>query len=193
MKKIYLMVSYTGTVLSNLIRLYTNKEYTHVSISLDVELNQLYSFGRLNPYNAFIGGFVREGKDIGTFKRFKNTKVAIYSLEVADENYERAKYIIDTIKTNKEEYKFNLLGLFLVAFHKRIYRRKAFYCAEFVKYILEKSKSVDKKLPDIIKPADFEKIHGIRLEYKGLLRHYHYEKTYSFKELYSKRKIFSLK
>ena len=122
MKKIYIMVSYTGTILSNLIRLYTNKEYTHVSISLDVELMELYSFGRLNPYNAFIGGFVKEGKDIGTFKRFKNTKVAIYSLDVADENYKNVKQIIYTIKRNKEEYKFNLLGLFLVAFHKRIYR-----------------------------------------------------------------------
>ena len=45
MQKIYIMVSYTGTILSNLIRFYTKKEYTHVSISLDVELNELYSFG----------------------------------------------------------------------------------------------------------------------------------------------------
>lgn len=189
MKKIYIMVSYTGTILSNLIRLYTNKEYTHVSISLDIELMELYSFGRLNPYNAFIGGFVKEGKDIGTFKRFKNTKVAIYSLDVADENYRNVKQMIDTIKRNKEEYKFNLLGLFLVAFHKRIYRRKAFYCAEFVKYILEKSKSIDRNLPEIVKPEDFEKINGIRLEYKGLLRNYHYKKTYSFKKLYFNNKI----
>ena len=144
MKKIYIVLAHTGTILSRIIKMKTGAEYTHSSIALDENLKKMYSFGRKYPYIAFIGGFVREGADFGTFKRFKNTKVAIYSLDVADENYERAKYIIDTIKTNKEEYKFNLLGLFLVAFHKRIYRRKAFYCAEFVKYILEKSDALKK-------------------------------------------------
>ena len=60
MKKIYIMVSYTGTILSNLIRMYTGKEYTHVSISLDIKLHEMYSFGRIHPSNAFVGGFVRE-------------------------------------------------------------------------------------------------------------------------------------
>lgn len=189
MQKIYIMVSYTGTILSNLIRFYTKKEYTHVSISLDVELNELYSFGRLNPYNAFIGGFVKEGKDIGTFKRFKNTRVAIYSLEIEDENYERIKSIINSIKENKEEYKFNLLGLFLVMFHKKLHRKKAFYCAEFVQYVLENSKAIDEKLPKIIKPEDFRHLNGITLEYKGLFRSYNYRKTYSFQYLCKKAQI----
>ena len=87
MKKIYIMVSYTGTILSNLIRMYTGKEYTHVSISLDIKLHEMYSFGRIHPYNAFVGGFVREGKNFGTFKRFKKTKAAIYSIEVEDDQY----------------------------------------------------------------------------------------------------------
>ena len=186
MKKIYIMVSYTGTILSNLIRMYTRKEYTHVSISLDMQLKELYSFGRINPYNAFIGGFVREGKNFGTFKRFKKTKVAIYSLDVKDENYERAKEMINSIKERKEEYKFNFIGLFLVMFHKKINRKKAFYCAEFVKYVLENSKSIDEKLPQIVKPEDFQNIDGITLEYKGLFRSYNYKKTYAFQNLYKK-------
>ena len=71
MKKIYIMVSYSGTLLSNLIKMYTRKEYTHVSISLDIKLQEMYSFGRIHPYNAFIGGFVREGKNFGTLKKLK--------------------------------------------------------------------------------------------------------------------------
>ena len=187
MKKIYIMVSYSGTLLSNLIKMYTRKEYTHVSISLDIKLQEMYSFGRIHPYNAFIGGFVREGKNFGTFKRFKKTKIAIYPLEVKDENYEEARRTINKIKERREEYKFNFIGLFLVMFHKKIKRRKAFYCAEFVKYVLEKSKAVDKNLPQIVKPEDFQKINGITLEYKGLLRTYNYKKTYSFQNLYRKR------
>ncbi len=57
------MLTFTGTILSRVVKLYTKKEYSHVSIALDENLEEMYSFGRLNPYIAFIGGFVREGID----------------------------------------------------------------------------------------------------------------------------------
>jgi len=69
------------------IKKYTKDEFSHVSISLDVDLNEMYSFGRLNPYNAFWGGFVHEYIDKGTFKRFYNTNAKIYSLEITEEKY----------------------------------------------------------------------------------------------------------
>ena len=81
-RKIYIVLTYTGTILSKIIRVYTKAEFCHVSLSLDKRLNKMYSFGRLNPYNPFIGGFVHEGINIGTFKRFKNTKAEIYEIEV---------------------------------------------------------------------------------------------------------------
>lgn len=83
-KKKYIVLTYTGTILSKIIRVYTRAEYCHVSLSLDKELKKMYSFGRLNPYNPFIGGFVHEGIDRGTFKRFKKTKAEIYSIDVTN-------------------------------------------------------------------------------------------------------------
>ena len=50
-KKIYILLSFTGTILSRIIRMYTKDKYCHASLSLDKEFNELYSFGRLNPYN----------------------------------------------------------------------------------------------------------------------------------------------
>lgn len=58
MKKIYIVLTHTGTTLSKIIKNYTNDEFSHVSISLDSELKEMYSFGRLNAYNPFWGGFV---------------------------------------------------------------------------------------------------------------------------------------
>ena len=71
MQKVYIVLTHTGTLLSNLIKLYTKNDYSHVSLAFDQELNEMYSFGRLYTYNAFIGGFVREYLNKGTFKRFK--------------------------------------------------------------------------------------------------------------------------
>ena len=63
MKKVYVILSYTGTILSKIVKAFTMKQYSHTSISLDENLKQMYSFGRLNPYNPFIGGFVHEKID----------------------------------------------------------------------------------------------------------------------------------
>ena len=81
MSNIYIVVTHTGTILSRIVHSYTKDEFSHVSISLDKELKEMYSFGRLNPYNAFWGGFVHEHIDKGTFKRFYNTRAKVFSLD----------------------------------------------------------------------------------------------------------------
>lgn len=171
MKKIYILLTYTGTVLSKIIKVYTKDKYAHASISLDGELNYLYSFGRKNPYNPFIGGFVHEGKEIGTFKRFKKTRAAIYQMTITDEEYERIRKRIDYMEKNKDNYHFNVLGLFLAGLHIRRKKEKYFYCAEFVKYILDKSGGFN-ELPEIIKPDDFLNMDNIELVYEGPLKKY---------------------
>lgn len=170
MKKIYIILTYTGTILAKIVKIYTKKEYSHVSISLDQDLSKMYSFGRLNPYNPFIGGFVHEGIDRGTFKRFKKTKTKIYSLEIEEEKYEKLEEIIENIQQKKNLYKFNLIGLLAVSLNVRIKREKCFYCAEFVKYVLEESNVTS--LPEVIKPNDFEHVEGLDVVYKGILKEY---------------------
>jgi len=170
-KKIYIVLTHTGTVLSRIIKSYTKKEFSHVSISLDKDLNEMYSFGRLNPYNPINAGFVHEGINIGTFKRFKNTKAEVYSLDVTIKEYKRITSLIEKFKKKKKKYKFNIIGLIGVAFHKKIKKKDSFYCAEFVKYVLEKGE-VDIKLPELIKPMDFKNIEKLNFEYHGKLKNY---------------------
>jgi len=170
-KKIYIVLTYTGTFLSKMIKIFTHAEYCHVSLSLDKKLNKMYSFGRLNPYNPFIGGFVHEGINIGTFKRFKRTKAEIYSIEITNKQYNIIKQKIKKIEVNKDEYKFNRLGLFLAAINYKYSREKSFYCSEFVKFLIEYAE-IDMDLPNIIKPNDFKKIIESKSLYKGKLRNY---------------------
>ena len=171
MKKIYIVLSYTGTILSRIVKLYTRKEYSHVSIALDEDLSHMYSFGRLNPYNPFIGGFVQESPNYGTFKRFKNSRIKIYSLEVSDKDYEIIKETIQDVEKNKKNYRFNVIGLITVMLHYHLKRENCFYCAEFVKYVLNSS-SMELNLPEIIKPEDFQKVEGTDVIYTGFLREY---------------------
>ena len=176
MKKIYVILSHTGTILSKIIRINTGAEYTHASIALDENLRKMYSFGRIHPYIAFLGGFVRESKNFGTFKRFKNTEVSILEIEVTEKQYEKINDFIVYMKKNKRKYSFNYLGLVLASINKKSTNRYRFYCSEFVKYTLEQANIDLTNLPDVTKPEDLKNLKNAKIIYKGYLRDYEVEK-----------------
>ena len=169
--KIYIVLTHTRTILSKIIRKFTGDEFSHVSIALDIELEKMYSFGRLNPYNPFIGGFVNEHINKGTFKRFYKTKAKIFSLDVTSEQYLAIKNTIDKFDMEKSKYKFNIIGMIAAGVHKKIGNDHAFYCAEFVKYVLEEA-NIKTNLPEIVKPEDFKSIPDLEEIYSGLLKKY---------------------
>lgn len=171
MRKIYIILTHTGTVLSKIIKYYTKDEFSHVSIALDNELKEMYSFGRLHPSNPFFAGFVHEYIHKGTFKRFPKTVANVYSIEVDDNQFNNIKTIIYKMKNNSKHYKFNIIGLFAVSLHVRIKIKNYFYCAEFVKYLLEES-GINTNLPDIIRPEDFKELPNGKKEYTGRLQDY---------------------
>lgn len=171
MKRIYIVLTNTGTILSKIIKFYTKDEFTHVSISLDEDLQEMYSFGRLNPYNPFIGGFIHEYINRGTFKRFHKTISKIYMLEIEDKQYQNIKNIILEFSRNKYIFKFNTIGLFAIAFKKKIKKDNAFYCAEFVKYVLDES-NIKINLPELVRPESFKNVNECFEIYNGLLKDY---------------------
>ena len=89
-------------------------------------------------------------------------------------NIEKLKYAILYIKKLRKYYKFNTLGLFAVGFKMKVRADKSFYCAEFVKHVLEEA-NIETKLPDLVKPEDFKLIKNLKLEYYGLFKFYKYQ------------------
>lgn len=172
-KSVYLVLSQTGTMFSRVLKFFTGAEYNHSSISLDPTLEEMYSFGRLNPYNPFIGGFVQEGKSIGTFKRFYKTKALVLELRVSDEQYKNVQMLIGHMKNNKSNFHYNYWGVFCAIFKANIAPRRRFYCSQFVRTCLAAfGISNSQELPKVIKPIDFLKLRDKRVIYKGALKNY---------------------
>lgn len=169
-KKIYIILTYTGTLLSRIIRKYTQYEFSHVSIATDSELSEMYSFGRIRPYNPFITGFAHEDPQAIT-KRFKNTTTEVYSLNISREQFYNLKKTIRSMNSNKSEYRYNMLGLGALIMHKKLQRENAFYCAEFVQYVLD-SAEVETNLPVLVKPSDFTELDNLQIEFRGRLKDY---------------------
>lgn len=171
MKKIYIVLSFTGTWLSRAVRIYTGKRYSHVSIALDKDLDYMYSFGRINVNNPFWGGFVHEVQNEGVFKKFYNTDSMIYSVDVNDQQYKKIKKWLKKFNASKDIYSFNMFGLIGAGLNIKISRQKKFYCAEFVKFILDNS-GVDLGLPEVVKPNDFVHVKEANIIYKGKFNEY---------------------
>ena len=54
MKKIYIILTQSGTLFSKTIRFFTGKPYNHASIGLNESLDEFYSFGRKVPTNPLL-------------------------------------------------------------------------------------------------------------------------------------------
>ena len=172
-KSIYIVLSQTGAVTSKVLRLFTGDKYNHVSISLTPTLEKMYSFGRRYTYFPFIGGFVEEGKNVGTFKRFTNTEVMVLEVKVAEDQYNALKYFIEYFIKHKKKFSYSYWGVFLAMFNKEQKSNTKFYCSQFVRMCLA-SFDIDnaEKLPKVVKPIDFLKLENKNVVYTGLLREY---------------------
>lgn len=178
MKKIYIVSTYTGTVLAHLIRTITRKPYSHISISLDDSLEKMYAFGRINPKNPLIAGFVEEGIDKGLYKIKKNTICRVYSLEVDEEKYEKLKTNINHVKLIKSLYSYDLISLIAIPLGINRYPEFGYVCSTFTADMLNKSGiNILNKPYYTVQPNDFYNLNGLTLEYEGLLKDYNKFRT----------------
>lgn len=171
-RKVYFVLSQTGTILSRILKLYTNAPYNHASIALTEDLEVMYSFGRLNPYNPFVGGFVQESAAFGTFKRFKNTRIMVVEAEVTPEAYAQLCIHIRRMLRTRTEYHYNYLGLFLAGVRIHRTKRNCYYCSEFVKAMaIQAGVEGAETIPAIVKPMHLLRVPH-RIVYEGRLRDY---------------------
>lgn len=172
-KQVYILLTNTGSLLTRLIKLYTKKPYNHASIAFDRQLSEVYSFGRKTVRNPFIGGFVKEDVKAGLFKQ---ADCAIYSMTVTKDQIQKIKQHLKPFEVQKKDYRYNFLGLFGVMFNKPIKRKNAFFCSQFVAYLLKESNIIafDKPLP-LITPHDLQHSPKFQIVYEGKLKNYHNE------------------
>lgn len=172
-KYIYVLLSRTYTVPARLIRLFTRKPYSHTSVALDMELGELYSFGRKGLHNPFNNGFIIEHLDSGIFGTDKNITCSVYAVPVTEEQYEIICHEIDYFVEYKDNFRYNNIGLVSTLFGKNIDDGKHFFCSQFVSHIFYRSgQKLFAKADGLIRPYDFH----LRLKdnriYKGKLSEY---------------------
>lgn len=167
---VYIMLSDTGTMFTNLIKKYTKAPYNHASLSFDAELKEMFSFGRKNPKNPLYGGFVKENILTGTYSRYKETTCVIYKLEVTERERQKMKRILDVFIRNDDKFLYNILGVIGVSLREPIEFSNSYFCSQFVSEILRRSGiQLWDKLPVMVTPDDFRNNERLELIYEGKL------------------------
>lgn len=169
---IYILMSYTGTSLSRLVKFFTNKPYTHVSIALDPELTNLYSFGRKKLHLPFIAGFIKEDIHDGIYSIYNNTTCQVQKIDITKRQYQSVCQNI-TFFEQKKYTSYNFLGLFGVLFKRPIIHRNTYFCSEFVATVLLNANiHLVHKNPALVEPSDFLQCEKSTLFYKGHLNQF---------------------
>lgn len=166
MKKVYIVLSQTGTLFSRAIHLYTRDPYNHASISFDRNLEVMYSFGRRKRYNPMDSGFIKENFNEGLFVFFPDTYCCVLEIEVTDDEY---KAMIDTInifEQNEYNYRYNLMGVLSYTVGVPLSRKEHYFCSQFVSYILSKT-NFWSFTPELTKPIDFLKLPNKKIVFEG--------------------------
>ena len=193
---VYVMVSKTSTIPSQMIKMWTKEPYAHTSLALDIELNEIYSFARKKLRNPFNCGFITEDITTGVFGRDVGTTCRIMRVWVTQSQLDKINKILQKFKDNKNYYKYNYIGIFGVMINKPVEREYNYFCSQFVYYVLSKAgvKLFDKK-PGLARPEDFRVWKEPELIYEGKLVEYrdflaaHYPKKPNSDKYIEKRGI----
>ncbi len=170
MKTIYILLTKTDTVLSRAIGLVTKDPYTHAAISLDKDLNELYSFGRKTKYNPLNAGFVKE-KIVGSiYEENLMCNCALYETKITEDQYKKLQKELKRMRRTQYMYSYNLLGFVNFFFDVEIKRSNKYFCSEFVSEMLRRIDVLPEKYsPSKTKPSDFTKMEIFENVYRGQL------------------------
>ena len=169
-RDIYIVLSRTGTMFSNIIALFTRKEYSHVSLSLDSSFTQMFSFGCKIPSKVLPAGLVKENLYSGVFAMYPNSRCLVYKINITSEQFDFLQDEINKFFENQDEYKYSVLGTVTAYFNKPHKREYYYFCSQFVAELLINSGIYKTdKLPEVIKPMDLLEIENKTFFYEGFI------------------------
>lgn len=172
-QSVFILLTNTGTLFTQIIQTYTRAPYNHASISFNRELSEMYSFGRKSPNNPLNGGFVKEDMKTGTFSKYPNTTCVIYELKVTEREVEKMKRVLQVFIQKREKYLYNILGVIGIALKEPVEFSNSYFCSQFVAEILQRSGiKIWNKLPALVTPDDFRQSDRMKLIYEGKLSEY---------------------
>ncbi|MCQ2417099.1 MAG: hypothetical protein MJ071_04725 [Oscillospiraceae bacterium] len=176
-KSIYLVVTSTGTGVARAIRVFSRMPYSHVSLSKDASLHQLYSFCRNYTITPLPATFNTEMIGEGTLGKFENIPCEIYKIPLTDRQYDHFEALIEHFIHCRKRYSYSVIGLLMVKFQIHWKPAKKFVCSQFVAYVLDECGVALDKPACLYSPEDLRYLPDAQLIYRGELNRYYHDQN----------------
>lgn len=111
MPNVYLLLSRTDTLFARAMHGLTGNRYTHVSLALDRDLEQMYSFARRYEIAPLPAGFIRENLYDGVYGRSGTADSLVLELPVSQKAYDRIARRLEKMERRQLDYGYDVLGL----------------------------------------------------------------------------------
>lgn len=169
---VYLLLSYGHTTLGKIIKKFTKDTYTHISLTFDDKLEDMYSFDK----NGFSNETIKDPK---TYSKIDDYKYSLYATFVNQDEKNLMLKFINKFKENAKNYKYNNIGLIKNFFGKECDENEnKKFCSQFVAEILRAGKKdILTKDPSLYRPYEMRKIKNFFFIQKGFLKNYNSSKT----------------
>jgi len=132
---VYIVFSATHTGMGRFIRLVTRHPYNHVSVSLDRDIQRMYSFARYHRTIPLWGGFVQES--ILRYASFAGSaRVKVCRVPVEQPHLTYLHNYMQRLWSDREDYLYNLPAAMAIPLHLRPSIPKTHTCASFAREIL---------------------------------------------------------
>lgn len=154
---VYIMLMHTGTALANTIRHVTGDSFSHCTISFDLSMREMYSFGRKYMDNPLVGGFAKE--DIQSkFYTNRHVTYALYTVFCTEEEAMLMRQHLEYFIHYGKRFTYDFIGLIRNYFKIDHNPKTTWFCSRFVADILSAAKSPNKRFiltPSLTRPQDF--------------------------------------
>ena len=176
-KSIYVVVTRTGTSVARAIRIFSRMPYSHVSLSRDASLHQLYSFCRNYTRIPLPATFNTEMIGEGTFGKFRNIPCEIYEVPLTETQYMHFEALIEHFINCRKLYSYSVMGLLRVKLQIESELQNKFVCSQFVAYVLDECGVTLDKPASLYSPDDLRYLPDARLIYRGELNRYYHDQN----------------
>ena len=168
-KRLYVLLTDTGTHFSRISKLVTGDPYNHVSVSFDDTLETIYTYALRNA-NGFKGGLKKENLEV-----LKGSRYSLYELPVTTDIYGQ---VVSKVKEMEEDLVgtgYNHLALINAIFKKEIFESEMgakMICSQFVVEILKQSgvELFKNRASSTVRPYDFVRSKLLRFVRRGKFR-----------------------
>lgn len=154
LKPVYVIMIEGKSYFSNAIKTITHDIYSHIAISLDPSLHNMYSFGIAKKGTNERQGFRKEDIDdlpIGG-------RIGVYTFFVGPEAYANIEGFIQRFVDNAEKTSYSYINLFTYLFNIPYNKEWSLICSQFVSRCLQAADiNITGKDPSKVSPSDMNK------------------------------------